>query len=72
MAVIKDELEEAIKEENAALLQFAAATKKGTRADLEITAARARLRNARSTKSALYHDMMSNNPRVKSLMPTNV
>lgn len=69
---LKDELEEAIEEENIALLQFAAAIKKGTRAELEITAARNKLRNARGHKSALYNDMMCNNPRVKSLIPMKV
>jgi hypothetical protein len=59
MAPSTEELEAAQQEEAKAMLAFSAALRRGTKAELEIIAARKRLQNARGAKSALYSDMMS-------------
>jgi hypothetical protein len=66
MSPSKEELEAAEIEESEAMLAFAAALRRGTKAELEITAARKRVQNARSAKSALYSDMMSYSGAIKS------
>jgi hypothetical protein len=59
MAPTKEELTAAEREESEAMLGFAAALRAGTKAELQIRAARKRLQDARSEKRALYSDMMS-------------
>lgn len=55
----KRELEQAMQEENEALLAFAALSKKCEGAELEKRAARCRLQIARDTKRALLDDLMT-------------
>jgi hypothetical protein len=69
MSPSKEELEAVDKEESEAMLAFAAALRRGTKAELEITATRKRLQNARGAKSALYSDMMSYGGAIKSSIP---
>jgi hypothetical protein len=68
----KKELAAADKEESEAAIAFAAALSKKTSAEVEITAARKRLMNARGAKLALYYDMMCEGPQIKSLVSTKV
>ena len=48
------------------MLAFAAALRKGTKAELEIIKARKRVQDAGGAKRALYSDMMSYGGAIKS------
>jgi hypothetical protein len=51
------------------MLGFAAALRAGTKAELQIRAARKRLQDARSEKRALYSDMMSYGGAITNSIP---
>lgn len=59
MSPSRKEIDAAIKEENEAMLEFAAISKKSGEVELEKKAARLRLTIARDTKRALLDDLMT-------------